>query len=61
MKNKEIKDAIKNAKVFQWEVAEFIGIHEVAFSRKMRHELPDREKQEILDAIEKLKERKVQD
>ena len=58
MRNKEIKESLKKANIYQWEVAEVMGISETAFSRNMRHELPEEEKQKIYSAIEELKQRK---
>lgn len=57
MNNKDIRQEIKKSKLFQWQVAEVIGINESAFSRKLRYELSKEEKQEIFSVIEKLKER----
>lgn len=54
MKNNEIKEAIKNAGLFQWQIADILKIAESTFYRKMRHELPLEEKQRIFEAIEKL-------
>lgn len=57
MNNKDVREEIKKSKLFQWQVAEAIGINESAFSRKLRYELPKEEKQEIFSVIQKLKER----
>ena len=55
MKNKEIKESLKKANIYQWQVAEAMGIGETALSRKMRKELPEEEKKQIIDVIEELK------
>ena len=52
--NKEIKTRAKEKGVFLWEVADKIGIIDTSFSRKLRHELPDSEKQEIFKIIDEL-------
>ena len=52
--NKEIKTRAKEKGVFLWEVADKIGIIDTSFSRKLRHELPDNEKQEIFKIIDEL-------
>ena len=52
--NKEIKTRAKEKGVFLWEVADKIGIIDTSFSRKLRHELPDSEKQEIYKIIDEL-------
>ena len=58
MNNKDIKDSIKNAGLYQWMVADRINMAESTFYRKMRHELPEEEKQKIYSAIEELKKQK---
>ena len=58
MKNKEIKNSIKKAGLFQWQIAEAMGIQETALSRKMRHELSEEEKNTILEVIKKLQKNK---
>lgn len=52
--NAEIRKAAKSAGVCLWQVAERIGINDGNFSRKLRRELPDQEKQEILQIIQDL-------
>jgi predicted XRE-type DNA-binding protein len=56
--NSEVKKAIKEANVKQWMVAERYGLHEGNFSRLLRHELPEDEKEKILGIIEELKAQK---
>lgn len=56
--NKEIRCALINYDVKQYRVAEEIGISETGFSRKLRKELPQEEKEKILAAIEKLAKEK---
>lgn len=58
MKNMDVREQLKKAGVRQWEVSEVLGINEAALSRKMRHELPEEEKQKIYSAIEELKQQK---
>ena len=52
--NKDIKDAIVAAKIKFWQVAEHYGVVDSTFSRKLRHELPDCEKEKIHDIIANL-------
>lgn len=54
MHNKEIRAAAKNAGICLWEVAEAYGINDGNFSRKLRKELPQEEKDKILAIIDKL-------
>ena len=54
MNNKEIRNAAGGHGLKLWQVAEAIGMNESAFSRKLRKELPQEEKEKILAVIEKL-------
>ena len=54
MNNLEIRMAIKNARLFSYEIAAELGLSETSFSRKLRKELPPDEKERILAAIESL-------
>ena len=54
MHNKEIRVAAKNAGIRLWDVAEAYGISDINFSRKLRKELPQEEKDKILAIIDKL-------
>ena len=54
MKNEDIRLAAKTAGVKLWQVAEVVGVNDGNFSRKLRHELPEDEKQKILEIIDRL-------
>lgn len=54
MKNTVIRKAAKEAGVFLWQVAEVLGVNDGNFSRKLRKELPQEEKEKILRIIEQL-------
>lgn len=54
MNNLEIREAIKRARLFGYEVAAALGMSETSFSRKLRQELSSEEKERIIAAIEKL-------
>ena len=58
MHNKEIRSAAKNAGVRLWEVAAAYGINDGNFSRKLRQELPQEEKEKILKIIDRLAQEK---
>ena len=58
MYNKEIRSAAKNAGVRLWEVAAAYGINDGNFSRKLRQELPQEEKEKILAIINRLAQEK---
>lgn len=54
MSNKEIRNAAGGHGLKLWQVAEAIGMNESAFSRKMRKELPQAEKEKILSVIDQM-------
>lgn len=54
MHNKEIREAAKNADVRLWQIAVRLGINDGNFSRKLRRELPDEERNKILGIIEEI-------
>lgn len=54
MKNAEIKNKLKQAKIFQWQLADKLVISEMSLVRKLRYELSEEEKQKILTAIDEL-------
>lgn len=54
MNNLEVRSAIKQARLFGYEVAEALGISETHFSRKLRKEMNPEEKERVLAAIKKL-------
>ena len=60
MFNVEIRDAIKRARLFNYEVADALQMHETAFSRKIsRTELDQDEKKRILSVIDDLTKAEV--
>lgn len=54
MTNQEIRTKAKESGVKLWEVAEAMGMSDCVFSRKLRHELTDGEKEAALTAIDRL-------
>lgn len=57
--NKEIRNAAKAAGVLHWEIAEKLEIQDSAFSRKLRKELPQDERDKILGIINELADEKT--
>lgn len=49
-KNREVRQFLKDKRVFQWEVAERLGVHETTVIRWLRTELPEERKQSIMEA-----------
>lgn len=58
MCNKEIRTAAKNAGVRLWQVAAAYGISDGNFSRKLRKDLPQEEKEKVLAIIDRLAQEK---
>ena len=54
MNNYDIKEAAKIAGIKLWQIADKLGINDGNFSRKLRKELSQEEKQRILDIIAEL-------
>ena len=54
--NADLRQEMKSAGVFAWEVAEGMGLTEFSFCRHMRRELPEEQKNQIRAVIGQLKE-----
>lgn len=59
MSNLDIRKAATNAGVKLWEIAEIYGISDTNFSKKLRRELPEPEKQKIFEIIEQIHSEKA--
>lgn len=59
MTNLDIRNAAKAANVHLWQIAEGLGLADTSFSRKLRHELPETEKERIYAIIEDLRKEKA--
>lgn len=59
MKNMEIRLAMKENRLYSYEVAEALGIAETTMCRKLRKELDSEEKAKILTVIEQLARREM--
>ena len=53
--NNDIKSQAKISGVCLWQVAQKLGITDSTFSRKLRRELPEKEKERIFVIIEELR------
>lgn len=58
MKNQHVRKKIKQANLFQYQVAEEIGVNEVTFIRWLRKPLEPEKEHIILKAIETLSNKK---
>lgn len=54
MVNCEIRQQAARAGVKLWRIADRLGIADSGFSRKLRHELPQEEKERVLKIISEL-------
>ena len=52
--NQKIRDYAKSKGVLLWEIAEKIGVNDGNFSRKLRRELPDEERERIMQIIDEI-------
>ena len=55
MANELVKATAKEAGVFLWEIAERLNISDSHFSRKLRREFSESEREAVLAAIEQIK------
>ena len=54
MKNVDIRNEVREAGIKLWQVAEQLGMSDSAFSRRLRHELPDSKKEQIRKIIREM-------
>ncbi|MEE1220075.1 MAG: hypothetical protein U0L20_09150 [Ruminococcus sp.] len=52
--NNDIRQAAKKQSVKLWEIALYLGINDGNFSRKLRKELPQDEKEKIFSIIDQI-------
>lgn len=57
MKNSEVREHAKKKSVKLWQIADALGINDGNLSRKLRHELPEEEKNKILALIDEIAEK----
>ena len=58
-RNGELKRYARSRRVALWEIAECLGMSEVTFSRRMRHELPAAETEKYKAAVDEISARKA--
>lgn len=51
MNNQEIRNAAKKKGVTLWQIADLLEVSEATMTRKLRRELPEKERKHILNAI----------
>lgn len=57
MERNELKQILQDAHVFQWELADALGLAESALCKRLRYSISEDFEAEILQAIKQLKER----
>ena len=50
--NARVREALKKHKMYQWQLADLMGISEPSFTRLMRHELPEEKQNEMISLID---------
>ena len=58
MPNTDIKNLAKSNGVKLWQIADALHIQDSALSRKMRYELPDKERMQIIEIIHRISEQR---
>lgn len=58
MRNKDVKNYAKAKGIRLWQIAEVLHINDGNFSRKLRKELSEAQKQEIVRIIDELAEKR---
>ena len=51
LKNRDIRDAIKTAGLYQYQIADTLGIDETKLSKMLRYDLSKADRESILNAI----------
>lgn len=60
-KNQELRSAMKTRKVFIWEIADRLGIHETTLIKKLRKQLTPEQTKKIFSIIEELHLEKIKE
>lgn len=55
MANKELRSLIKNEGFYLWQIADEMNIHETTLVKKLRKELSDGQRAEVMSAVERLR------
>ena len=58
MHNIDIREVARSSGVKLWEIGDVLGVCDSSFSRKLRKELSEEEKQNILEIIERIRKEK---
>lgn len=55
MSNKEIESLLKQEKIYKWEIAERLGLHETSFCRWWRKQLSEEQVRQVLSVVEEIR------
>ena len=55
MRNKELREIIKQSGFKHWEIADALGVNEGTLCRMLRYELEEPARKKVLDAITKMR------
>lgn len=61
MDNNTLRNLLKREKIYMWEVADKLGIHETTLIKKFRRELTKDQQLQIISAIESIKLSRMKD
>ena len=61
MEANQIKQTLKENRIYQWEVAKALGITEFTLTRWLREDLPDAKADQIMQAIDTLSNKRNSD
>ena len=59
MCNNDIRNALNQNNIKHWQLADLLKISEATLTRRMRHELPQEEKQRIFNILHNLQRKEV--
>lgn len=59
MCNNDIRNALNQNNIKHWQLADLLKISEATLTRRMRHELPQEEKQRIFNILHSLQRKEV--
>lgn len=55
MSNEQIKTLMRENKIYMWQVAKKLGVHETSFCKWFREQLSQEQVQKVLSAVEEIK------
>ena len=59
--NQNVRDILQKKRIFQWEIAEKLGLHDSNFTRLLRKELTEEMKIKVFAAISEIEAERMQE